>query len=402
MVQKFRLAAPRAERAIPHGRKFRDFLLDGSAAVLVRLLAVPVKPQIPQPIPANSRNDRCATQTTSGHSFLETPMDGQVKRKADGELLAGSPPHQRQATTQGGHDALTFSDLPLEVHQLVFDHIEFIEDAVCLGLASRYFWTFARDCLNAYYMSLLGQWVGENIVCVGEDTKPDDYPPHLFSDEELDGLRQERNNVLIDDDVLPYVSCNQPFTLYHFALPSVSDTQEVGDLYAKSSRIYSRCRNRSKDEDPALQATYSEIVVTESRYYPKDQLWILRNLTTKEFVRPEPIAIDPAYIRGPHIRLLGFGEVVLSRICWSTSPPVDMNPRTIISRGIWAGHRFDITTLAKHESETDSAEWSDVSSEVAKEIADIWAGEYGADLRLDLCYWYQKRPNRNYHDVIPP
>jgi hypothetical protein len=79
-----------------------------------------------------------------------------------------------------------------------------------------------------------------------------------------------------------------------------------------------------------------------------------------------------------------------------------MNPRTIISRGIWAGHRFDITTLAKHESETDSAEWSDVSSEVAKEIADIWAGEYGADLRLDLYYWYQKRPNRNYHDVIPP
>ncbi|KAH6977654.1 hypothetical protein EDB80DRAFT_757397 [Ilyonectria destructans] len=402
MVQKFRLGAPRAEMALPRGRKLGHLLFDGSAEVLVGLLAVPVRPQISPSIPAESRNGRCATQTASGDSLQEIQMGGQAKRKVDGEVLAGSPRHHKRAKTQGGNDALTFSDLPPEVHQLVFDHIEFIEDVICLGLASQYFWTFARDHIHAYYMSFLGRWAGKNIVCVGEDVKPGDYPPGLFSVEELDTLQQTTTNVLVDDDYIEYVVCNQPFTLYHFALPSVSNMEKVVDLGAESLRIYSHCRDRAKHQDPAFQARRSEILVTKSTYMPQDQPWILRNLTTKEFVRSEDIALKPRYIHGPNIDVLGFGEVVLSRICWSTSSSVGMNDTTNISRGLWAGHRFDITTLARHEDDTNGTGWSDVSDGVAREIADIWESEYGADLRAGLPYWYQRRPNRGYFDTIPP
>jgi len=80
---------------------------------------------------------------------------------------------------------------PPEVHQLVFDCVEFIEDVVCLTLASRYFWTFARDHIHAYCISFLGRWAGDNIICVGEDVKPYDYPPVLFSAEERYVLRQK-------------------------------------------------------------------------------------------------------------------------------------------------------------------------------------------------------------------
>lgn len=83
---------------------------------------------------------------------------------------------------------------------------------------------------------------------------------------------------------------------------------------------------------------------------------MLRNLTTKELVRAEAIALKPEYIRGPHISHLGFGEVVLSRIAWSTSDTVAMNynsqPGVCIHRGVWAGHRFDIVMVAEHSKQT--------------------------------------------------
>ena len=52
-----------------------------------------------------------------------------------------------------------------------------------------------------------------------------------------------------------------------------------------------------------------------SQFYPEDVPWILRNLTTQEYVRSDAIALKPEHIHGPNIKFLGFGEVVLSRIC---------------------------------------------------------------------------------------
>lgn len=62
-----------------------------------------------------------------------------------------------------------------------------------------------------------------------------------------------------------------------------------------------------------------------------------------------------------------------------------MSDTTNISRGVWAEHCFDITTLARHTEETKDAGWSDVSDEVAREIAGIWESEYGADWRETVC-----------------
>ncbi len=315
MVQKFRLEAPHAEMALLRGRSLRDLLFGRSSDVLVRLPTVPVRPQSLPSAPAQPRNGRCTTQTASASSKLrdslqETRGDGQLKRKADGEVPGNSPRSHKRAGAQRGSGALAFSDLPPELHRLVFDHIEFIEEAICLGLASRYFWAFARDHLHAYYMSFLGRWAGENIVCV-EDTKPCDYPPGLFLVEELEMLEQARAALWVtDDDDSEYVKCDKPFTLCHFASPSISVVEEVADVRAEAWRIYSHCRDRAKHEDPALAATRSEILVTESTYTPQDQPWILRNLTTKKFVRSETVAIKPTYVRGPDISVLDFGEVV--------------------------------------------------------------------------------------------
>ena len=117
-----------------------------------------------------------------------------------------------------------------------------------------------------------------------------------------------------------------------------------------------------------------------SQFYPEDVPWILRNLTTREYVRSDAIALKPEYIHGPEIKFLGFGEVVLSRICWSSDSSISMAYNGNIHRGVWAGHCFDITTRARHEQDVKE-EWKDVSEEISSEIASIWESEYGRDWR---------------------
>lgn len=94
----------------------------------------------------------------------------------------------------------------------------------------------------------------------------------------------------------------------------------------------------------AISNKCSKICANGSLFVPKDQAWILRNLTTKEFVTSGGIALDEKFINGPFIRGIGFGEVVMSRTCWSSSDRISMTYRGQIHRGVWAGHRFDITT----------------------------------------------------------
>ena len=116
---------------------------------------------------------------------------------------------------------------------------------------------------------------------------------------------------------------------------------------------------------------------------PADQSWILRNLTTKGFLRAEAIAVRPEYIRGPEIRGIGFGEVVLSRVCWSSMDDTSLSYQGNIQHGVCAEHQFDITTVGRQEQQqwqqphSDSTPWKDVSTEVAAEVARIWESKYG-------------------------
>lgn len=107
--------------------------------------------------------------------------------------------------------------------------IECIEDVFRLGLPNRYFWSIGRERIHDYYASFLGRRANENIVCVEEDIKPGDYPPGLFSAEELDVLRQKTSDIPYDwddDDWDNVAIANEPFTLHHFTFPSVSTTEQ--------------------------------------------------------------------------------------------------------------------------------------------------------------------------------
>lgn len=53
--------------------------------------------------------------------------------------------------------------------------------------------------------------------------------------------------------------------------------------------------------------------------------------------------------------------------------------RQDLKRGDWAGHRFDITTQARHDEETKGEEWNDISEEIRKNVRQLSKNGYGED-----------------------
>lgn len=393
MGQRFHLVAPRAKFSLSWGGKLGEILFDGSAQVLVSLLTVPVRPSTPRLI-----NSRLATQlqrggdgTPSTDLAEDSSANRLAKRKQHQRTasVVDSPPRKR-AKPQGDNIAQTdqpvkFSALPVEVHQLIFAHIELVDDVVCLGTTSRYFWAVSQEYIHNFYTGFLGRWAGKNIVCVGEDVEAGDYPPKLFSETEREELWQTSTNKMYTEDYPDGVQFPPvQFTLHHFSYPNVSYIEKDVNFLSESLKLLARCSARGSYVDVAYLIG-SALLVEESDYWPQDERWVLRNLTTKEFVRAEAVALKPEYIHGPKIDVLGFGEVVMSRICWSSSSSASMSYKGNITRGVWAGHCFDITTLSRHAQETRGKGWKDVSKEVMEEVAGIWESEYGSDWREQIC-----------------
>ncbi|PNP51173.1 hypothetical protein THARTR1_08235 [Trichoderma harzianum] len=367
-----------------------------------RLVTVPIQRQDLPPRPdvttstdseSQLQNECQTVEATAGSSPQEMQEGKHLKRKANSEERADSSPHQQQKKTKPSDakdeaktNPATLSKLPVELQRLIFDEIFLIEDIACFGLASQQLWAIARDYIDTYYASFLGSWAGQRIVFVGDDVETGDYPPGLFSEEELDELPEtvdipynyEVPDITWEEDV--------PMTLHHFTLPLFARKEKFLNLSELSTDIYTACRDRNKFRyDPALKSTYRDILTEEATYYPQDRPWILRNLITKEFVRSEAIALKPEFIHGPFIDGFGFGQVIISRICWSTDPCTSINCELPIHRGVWAGHAFDVTTLATHRAETMETEWRDVSEEVANEIAIICASKYGPNWHKIIC-----------------
>lgn len=186
--------------------------------------------------------------------------------------------------------------------------------------------------------SPIGSWVGDRIICVGSDGE--DYPTDLFTEEELDE-----------------------------AFRSTASDDHALDLDGMITEEYSICKTSYRPP----------------RELCTDDIWVLRNLSKLEYVRADALIVNATQTRlsGPFIISKGYfvypglGEVLLSRISWSTSSSAAMSYEGNITRGVWAGDRFDIRTIDSIEDPCNGEHWKDVSEEVAKEIFAIWESEYG-------------------------
>lgn len=263
-----------------------------------------------------------------------------------------------------------FPSLPLELLNLIFDNLEG-NNKLSLSLCNHYFWSIGITHIQNYHMSSLANWAREKIVCVGSNINAGDYPPGMFTDAEVSEFshKKEENG--------------QDFTLDSFARSEVVGGSQCPQATLSwqllESKEYSHMSNAMK-----IQAR--NLVVPEiEQFYPSDQPWVLRNFTTKELVYAKKIALKPEYVHGPFIDVLGLCEVLMSRICWSTWTPGEEQWLESVHRGVWAGHRFDITMIERHERVSRREEWKDVTEQVMKEIAVIWEIAWGAEWRQIVC-----------------
>ncbi|EFR00520.1 hypothetical protein MGYG_03524 [Nannizzia gypsea CBS 118893] len=271
--------------------------------------------------------------------------------------------------------------LPVEVYEKIFEELDLL-DIIHLGLTSRCFLRLLAKHLRSNITANLGQWAGESIICLGGVTDQNDFPPVLFDDPHLRKIFAPHLNKLADTD--------HP-TLIEFL-------RECGPLLPHGLRTPSNCGFlHSKwfdDEFYKLPITVISQMIellcpTEGDYYPPGAKWVLRNLTTKEYVH------DPG-------KGLGFGDIILLRTSWASKPPagLQINDEAPIHRGIWAGHRFELVQWKNHDreivAETKSRmirgspagkPWIDVSDDVIGELKELWEFECGP-------YWQSltKRP----------
>ena len=313
---------------------------------LARLLAVPVHPN---------------AQSNSSNKDI-----GAHKKEA--------APGFKGCCTVAARTTATLPGLPAELLPDIFDWFKDIEDVVSLGLTCKAFWSIAQKEVVQYHLDILGEWAGQKIICLGSFIEGDDYPENLLEDSMWNEVRHSIAQYNSKD--AGFVG---PATLYDVSEDYSPPLQAFdGDRVKESSAsILGEVMQRpgSLPDDPAFAATKAFFDMTEEDYYPVTEKWVLCNVTTKEFVRAEAIALEPGFVHGPHVAGIGLGTVVMFRSPWSSDSSSSIIDIAIpIHRGPWAGHQFEITTVARHESLAKVAGevWTDVGQEVMREIRKIW------------------------------
>ncbi|KAG5996198.1 hypothetical protein E4U52_007138 [Claviceps spartinae] len=340
MGQYWEIAALDSEKLLRKGwLKLGEFLFDPVVSEdLERALAVPVVPTY-----RDSRHEN----VKSHHSAAVGTMD----RKPG-----------------------SFSRFPTEIHRLIFEQCydDDLKSVIFLGATSQYFWSIAREYVVRYIMQSLGVLAGQQLITVGDYVEVDDHPPGLFATEE-------------DKETL---------------LARRPEDEEAEDEESEIRRSFvterpeakTRLRDRklysildALRQDPCYRTVKNAIKMQRDDFYPRDEVWILRNLTTQQYVRREPLELGPGLAHGPFVRGIGFGSVVLSRISWSSDDNTALqDPTGRIHRGLWAGHRFDITTMTRHEKLTAGQNWTDVTEEVVEEVTAIWSEGSGPNWKQEL------------------
>ncbi|KAJ5151727.1 hypothetical protein N7492_010022 [Penicillium capsulatum] len=366
MSQVWRVIAPERKEATGLLGKLLEALLSGSAAGIVPLLASIL-----------NENSHENVEVLPGENVEDEEDDFECTKRTRTNGLPQN--HSSKAARIEHHDIQnmfgidvrtrrrSLYQLPSEIHHLIFAGLPDVQDVLCLSLANRYFWAVGLLHIEDHIVGSLAPWAGERIVCISDHSDPKEFPLSILNEPEQADVAE----------------LNQIYDLQSFSIKNT--WKKVG-----GPSLSQRLQKWFEDYEvkhPMSEADRTEVMTGLKpeilEFYPRDQEWVLRNLTVQEYVRGGVIALKEGFIHGPQIDVLGFAEVLILRIAWS-SEPVHSGRSGNLARGKWAGHRFDITPLAIHEEREDKNEWKDVSDEVFREIDVIFSAQKGDDWREQL------------------
>jgi hypothetical protein len=230
--------------------------------------------------------------------------------------------------------------LPPEILDKICSFLPTTDDVLCFGLTCYQFLEIGRQNIIKREKTEIAPWAGKRIICIGDYAR--DYPESFLTQQERDEISEEN--------------------MYHY----VCDFFEKPVIYAQMwaynyKRTYNYVKNSNLDANILEKLTHNIKPI-----YAKNSEYILRNLSTKEYVCANKI---------PKPAMFGLGHILIIQTCWSSDPSISMNYNDDITRGPWAGNRFDITTI-----ENIDINWKDVSRETITKTKNIFDAD-AADRR---------------------
>ena len=230
-----------------------------------------------------------------------------------------------------------------ELITMIFEELDDIHDAIMLGLTHDTLMLIGWKHIRALALQDIAPWAGDRIICVG--TWGEDLPEGLISEEEeaeLLSLYNTTQPTPTESFILYYIACDY-FDGVTSTL-SVNDQRRLG-LSSKELHIL------------------DQVMMKTGYHWEKG--WVLMNLSAMEYVTSKAASrilhsMDPADARC-------FGQLILSRICWSSYDSTAIHFDGPLHRGVWAGDRFRIVTTDVFNARiSGKEEWKDVSVEAAK------------------------------------
>jgi hypothetical protein len=226
----------------------------------------------------------------------------------------------------------------------IFDAIQDDGDCFALALTNKRCWLIGQPRMKAFICENQNSWAGDRIVCIDDYVQFRDLPSGFLSSEEEEALKK----FMGVDEGYPVQYAAGP--LQHYCNTDLSSHQPVWSLY-----------NHQQIPYPDRSILCDNIRVT---YRQAD---VLRNITKRQYVRRESfINTMRTYPEEQDTEEMDIGLVVLARIRWLTEEAAYG-----VHRGVWAGDRFDITSLDALDEKDESGEkveWTDVTEEVLSEI----------------------------------
>lgn len=290
---------------------------------------------------------------------------------------------------------LNFDDLLTipEIVQMVFEHLDTYADVLRFGVTNTFIWKCGERRIRDLYQQERAPWRGHRLICLGDYVG--DLPDQLNNAKSLCelattvGYSHRDCHVWFDADAsekwtrrLEKLSQGiyENATVVQRGFHLRTDYQLLEDVrsvpgaaaWVNNPRVYGFFTNtkRYSHYGNSIDSDETDAEEVEAYLEPPEPIMVLRNLSKRVYLRSDTLPFTR------YDTVWGFGRAVLSRICWSTDPSVSMVCQGDISRGVWAGDRFDVVELDDFIEEIESSGWKDVTSEVREELIALWTSNY--------------------------
>ncbi|KAF8058662.1 hypothetical protein FPV67DRAFT_1455191 [Lyophyllum atratum] len=312
-------------------------------------------------------------------------------------------------------ESLENATLPAELLTMILGEVEDLTDIVCFVLSCRRYYEIGRPILEARFEEILTySWAGNRLICVGDGVSINDLPKGMLTEDEMEILGEEFGPDSGDDDSQYDTGVYEQLVFVQSLHPDWSLNHRRAHFFHKHTQLcvyFMRLWNRRYNKSSPPRLYWGEVRVLEEltevadlplpEYGKIPEMYrshVLRNLTTKEYIRGDAVHEARETPDMPYLGDLTLLHLLLLRITWASDPSLAIPDVGAIEshRGAWAGHRFDFSDIRTVQDDEGGAidDWKDVSKIAIDELVAVFepdAKVLNDDAIYNRAFWEWRR-----------